>query len=73
MEYEKAAEAVAEFKSKEGAIELRYFNQFKGYLSKKQLFKLKIAEHKWMKELMRHRNKGKNSGCRSCPRPLHPT
>lgn len=59
VEYEKAAEAIAEFKSKEGAIELRYFNQFKAYLSKKQLFTLKLAEHKWMKELMRQRHKGK--------------
>ncbi|MDE6101314.1 MAG: hypothetical protein K2G01_09740 [Paramuribaculum sp.] len=58
VEYEKAAEAIAEFKSKEGAIEQKYFNQFKTYLSKKQLFQLKVAEHKWMKELMKHRNKG---------------
>lgn len=59
VEYEKAAEAVAEFKSKEGAIELKYFNQFKAYLTKKQLFQLKNAEHKWMRELMRHHGKGK--------------
>ncbi len=60
LEYEKAAEAIAEFKSKEGAIELRYFNQFKTFLTKKQLFQLKIAEDRWMKELMRHRGKGRH-------------
>ena len=59
LEYEKAAEAMTEFKSKEAAIELRYFNQFKTYLSKKQLFQLKIAENKWMRELMKQRGKGK--------------
>ncbi|MCM1348913.1 MAG: hypothetical protein NC338_05825 [Firmicutes bacterium] len=59
LELEKAAEAIAEFKSKEGAIEMKYFNQFKTYLTKKQLFKLKTAESKWMKMLMNHRGKGK--------------
>lgn len=59
LEYEKAAEAISEFKSKEGAIELRYFNQFKTYLTKKQLFQLKITENKWMRELMKQRGKTK--------------
>lgn len=57
LEYDKAAEAMAEFKLKEGAIELKYHNQFKTYLNKRQLFKLKRGEHKWMKELMKHRGK----------------
>lgn len=57
LEYEKAAEAIAEFKAKEGNIEMKYFNQFKTFLSKKQLFQLKIAENKWMNELMRHRGR----------------
>ena len=60
LEYEKAAEAITEFKAKEGAVELKYFNQFKTFLNKKQLFQLKLAENKWMDELMRHRGKGKN-------------
>jgi len=59
LEYEKAAEAVAEFKGREAAIEMRYYNQFKTYLSKKQLFQLKIAENKWMRELMKHRGKNR--------------
>lgn len=60
LEYEKAAEAITEFKAKEGSVELKYFNQFKTFLNKKQLFQLKLAENKWMDELMRHRGKGKN-------------
>lgn len=60
LEYEKAAEAITEFKAKESAVELKYFNQFKTFLNKKQLFQLKLAENKWMDELMRHRGKGKN-------------
>lgn len=59
LEYEKGAEAMAEFKVKEGNIEMKYFNQFKTYLTKKQLFNMKIAEQKWMNELMKHRGKGK--------------
>jgi len=59
LECEKAAEAIAEFKSKEGAIELQYFNHFKTFLTKKQLFQLKIAENRWMNKLMRHRGGGK--------------
>lgn len=59
IELEKAAEAMAEFKAKEGNIELKYFNQYKTILSSNQLFKLKIAENDWMKRVMRHRNKAK--------------
>lgn len=58
LEYEKCAEAMAEHKIKEGNIEMKYFNQFKKYLTQKQLFNLKIAEHKWMNVLMKHRGKG---------------
>lgn len=57
LEYEKAAEALFEFKQKEGTIELKYFDQFKNVLTPKQLFQLKTAEMKWMKELMKHRKK----------------
>lgn len=59
LEYEKASEAIAEFKSKEGAIELKYYRQFKTFLTKKQLFQLKIAENKWMDTIMQHRGRGK--------------
>lgn len=55
LEYEKAAEAMFEFKVKEGNIEKKYFDKFKTVLTPKQLFMFKRAEMKWMKELMKHR------------------
>lgn len=55
LEYEKAAEAMFEFKLKEGTIEKKYFEKFKTVLTPQQLFQLKKAEMKWMKELMKHR------------------
>lgn len=55
LEYEKAAEAIYEMKGKEGAIEMKYMKQFKTVLTPKQLFKLKNAENKFMRELMKHR------------------
>lgn len=52
LEYEKAAEAQFELKGKESQIEMKYFPQFKNVLSKKQLFLLKHAEHKFTREIM---------------------
>lgn len=57
LEYEKAAEAMFEFKQKEGAIERKYFDKFKSILTPRQLFQLRPAEMKFMKELMKHRKK----------------
>lgn len=57
LEYEKAAEAMFEIKQKEGAIERKYFDKFKTILTPRQLFQLRPAEMKWMKELMKHRKK----------------
>ncbi len=57
LEYEKAAEALFEFKLKEGTIEKKYFEKFKTVLTPQQLFLFKRAEKKWMKELMKHRKK----------------
>lgn len=57
LEYEKAAEALFEFKIKEGNIEKKYFEKFKTVLTPQQLFLFKKAEKKWMKELMKHRKK----------------
>lgn len=59
LEYEKAAEAIAEFKGKESAIEMKYFRQFKTYLSNQQLFLLKKSEGKWMREIMGKRGRKK--------------
>jgi len=54
LEYEKAAEALQELKGKEGAVETRYFNDFKTVLTKKQLFQLKQAERKFTHMIMNH-------------------
>lgn len=56
-EYEKAAEALYEAKSKEAALELEYFKKFKTILTKKQLFELKGAERKFTRKLMDHQRK----------------
>lgn len=57
LEYEKVAEAMFELKTKEGNIENRYFDQLRKVLTPRQLYLFKKAEHKWMKELMKHRKK----------------
>lgn len=57
LEYEKTAEAMFEFKQREATIEMKYFQKFKAFLTPRQLYLFKKAEHKWMKELMKHRKK----------------
>ncbi|MBQ7041335.1 MAG: hypothetical protein IJN66_01315 [Muribaculaceae bacterium] len=61
IEYEKAAEALFELKYKEAQIELKYFEQFKNVLTKKQLFLLKKAEDKYTRHLMRQHDKHKKN------------
>lgn len=61
LEYEKAAEALAEVKSREGQIELDYFKKFEKILSKKQLFQLKRAENRFTREMLNHNKKGQTS------------
>lgn len=61
IEYEKAAEAMFEAKGKENAIEMKYFEQFKSILTKKQLFMLKNVEFKWLRQIMKHRKAAKAS------------
>lgn len=56
LEREKAAEAQFELKGKEGAIEMKYFKDFKTILSTDQLLKLKKAERDFSRQLMnKHR------------------
>lgn len=57
VEYDKASEALFELKGKENEIEMRYYEKFRKILTPQQLFKLKIAEQQWTRELMKHRNK----------------
>ena len=65
LEREKAAEAQFELKGKEGAIEMKYFKDFKSILTSKQLIKLKKAERDFSKELMeKHQERQKNRKCR---------
>lgn len=55
-EKEKAAEAQFELKSKEGAIEKKYYKEFRSLLSADELLKLKKAERDFSRELMnKHR------------------
>lgn len=59
LEYEKAAEAMFEYKKKEAEIDMKYFDRFKSILTKEQLFKFQIAETKWLRVLMKHRKGNK--------------
>ena len=61
LEYEKAAEALAEVKSREGEIELNYYKKFEKILSKKQLFLLKRAENRFTRDMLNHNRIGKSS------------
>ena len=49
---EKAAEARAELKAKQGALEKEYFKKFKKVLTPEQLFKLGDAEKEFARKLM---------------------
>lgn len=55
LEKEKAAEAAFEAKGKVNAIEMRYYNKFKTILTPDQLFQLREAEHKFARQLVKHR------------------
>lgn len=55
LEYEKAAEACCELPGKRNAITMRYFNEYKNILTKKQLFLLNCAERKFTNTIMHHR------------------
>ncbi|MDE7411497.1 MAG: hypothetical protein K2M94_05595 [Paramuribaculum sp.] len=54
-EYEKCAEALFELRTKEGAVEQKYYSKFKEILTHKQLYLLKQSEFKWMRKLMKQR------------------
>lgn len=51
-ELEKAAEARAELKAKQGALEKEYFQKFKKVLTPEQLFKLGDTEKEFARKLM---------------------
>ncbi len=49
-----ATQAIFNLKTREGAIELNYLPKFKEILTKQQLFKLKGAERKFMREMIKY-------------------
>lgn len=59
-ELEKAAEARAELKARQGALEKEYFHKFKKVLTPEQLFKLGDAEKEFGRKLMESNRKHKN-------------
>ncbi len=54
IETEAAARALFEQKSREGQLELEYFDSFKTILTPRQLLKFKSAERQFMRRLMHH-------------------
>lgn len=57
-DYLHVADLITDFHSKEGAVEKSYYNQLKKILTPKQLYQLKISEHRFNDKLMKMR-KGK--------------
>lgn len=53
-EMESAARTLFEQKKKEGEIELKYFEEFKTILTKRQLLKLKEVERRFNRALLNH-------------------
>ena len=53
-EIETVARALFEQKKREAEVELKYFEQFKEILTKRQLLKLKDAERKFNSSLLKH-------------------
>lgn len=54
IETEAAARTLFEQKSREGEVELKYFDSFKTILTPRQLLKLKNTERQFMRRLMHH-------------------
>lgn len=54
IQTEAAARALFEQKSREGQLELEYFDSFKTILTPRQLLKIKSAERQFMRRLMHH-------------------
>ncbi len=61
LEREKAAEAQFEVKEKEARIEMKYYREFRKFLSPAQLLKYKSVERDYMRSLMKSHREGKKS------------
>lgn len=57
-DYYRVSEKLAGAKSAEGALEMKYYQQLKKLLSPKQLYKLKDAELKFNRKMMKMKDKG---------------
>ena len=53
-EMESAARTLFEQKKKEGEVELKYFEEYKGILTKRQLLRLKETERRFNRALLNH-------------------
>lgn len=58
-EYNSVSEEMAGARSAEGAVDMKYYREFKKLLSPKQLYKLKDAEMKFNRKMMKMRDKKK--------------
>ena len=57
-DYERASEKLFNIRSREGAVDLKYYDKFKEILTKRQIFQLKGAERKFTREMVKYyRNK----------------
>lgn len=61
LEREKAAEAQFEVKGKEARIEMKYYREFRKFLSPAQLLKYKSVERDYMRSLMKTHREGKKN------------
>lgn len=64
-EYQQVADALFQCKSKEAAIEMKYYKEFKKILTPRQLVKLKKAERDFTKKLMTEHRKMKKDDKRN--------
>ncbi len=72
-DYERAAERLFNIRTREGAIDLKYYDKFKEILTKRQLFQLKGAERKFTREMVKYyRNKRQASKKRPPEAPPPP-
>lgn len=60
LELEKASDAIVEMKSRESAIEKKYYCRFKQILTPRQIFKLHDAERKFQRQMVKEHHKKKN-------------
>ncbi len=59
-DYQKAADAMFNLHARMGAVEAKYYKQFKSVLSSRQLYELKQAEDRFAREMMRHHREKKD-------------